>query len=449
MRRSRHCRHQTEFAFGHLGWAILFLCGALLGAQGTHAQTPAALKPASDRLVSISGTGSQRYSSEQIAKASGLHAGDLATKDDLQAGADALSVLGTFANVQYRFTTIPAGIRVEFQVTDAPAVPLSFDNFPWFSDSELNDALKAAIGLYDGTAPEKGAILDAMSAALGKQLAGRGVQAEVSHMLVAAPGGERRVQQFRVEGPALKVEGVEFTDALAKNDRAIRERLADLIGKPYSRSAVELFEYEQVRPVYLALAHLRVKFGPVSAGFTGNPTKPLRDEVLVVAPIDPGPAYTFGKIAWTRNTVISSEDLDHLVTLTPGQVANGIRIDLMWEHVRDAYGKLGYLDASLDPEPAYDDKSARVSFLVSIGEGPQYRMGELLLTGLSLEGERRIRNAWNIARGGIFDAGAYEKFIASGIPQAFVGLPVHYDKIGHFLEKDPQTARVDVMLDFQ
>jgi len=360
-----------------------------------------------------------------------------------------LSRLGTFSNVQYRFTTVPSGIKVEFQVVDAPAYPVSFDNFPWFSDLELNAALKAAVVLYDGTAPGSGAILESMSEALVTLLATRGVHAEVVHALVALPGSERRIHQFHVEGPALKVESVEFTDALAKNDHAIRERVADLIGKPFSRSAIELFEFEQVRPVYLAHAFLRVKFGAISTGFTGNPTKPLRDEILVVAPIDPGPAYTFSRITWTGNSVISSDDLQKLVALIPGQVANGNRIELTWEHVRNAYGKLGYLDLNLAPTPAYDDKAASVSYTVSVVEGPQYRMGELVLTGLSREGERRIRNAWNIARDAVFNSSIYEQFIASGILQAFVGLPVHYDKIGHFLEKDPKTRRVDVLLDFQ
>ena len=419
------------------------------GLAPVRAQEQPTAKPASDHLVSISGSGSHRYSSDQVAAASGLHAGSTVTRDDLQTGADSLSRLGTFSSVQYRFTTVASGIKVEFQVVDAPSFPVSFDNFPWFSDAELNAALKAGVVLYDGAAPGSGTILDSMSATLESLLATRGVQAEVAHALVALPGGERRIQQFHVEGPALKVEGVEFTDALAKNDHAIRERVADLIGKPFSRSAIELFEFEQVRPIYLAHAFLRVKFGAVSTGFTGNPTKPLRDEILVVAPIDPGPAYTLSRITWTGNSVISSDELEKFVALMPGQVANGNRIELTWDHVRNAYGKLGYLDVNLVPTPAYDDKAASVSYAVSIDEGPQYRMGELVLTGLSLEGERRIRNAWNIARDAVFNSSIYEQFIVSGILQAFVGLPVHYDKIGHFLEKDPKTGRVDVLLDFQ
>jgi outer membrane protein assembly factor BamA len=429
-----------------LGLLILFLCSSLLVALPLRAQD-AKLK--SDHLVSISATGSRLYSSEQIATASGMHPGSTVTRDDLQAGADVLSRLGTFTDVRYRFATIPSGIKVEFQVKDAPSYPVSFDNFPWFSDAELNAALKAAVVLYNGTAPEKSAILDSMSAALISLLATRGVQANVLYSFVTLPGGDRHAQQFRVEGPALKVEGVNFTDALAKNDHAIQERLTDLVGKPFSRSAVELFEFEQVRPLYLSRAHLRVKFGTISAGFTGDPTKPLRDEVLVLAPIEPGPAYTFSHITWSGNSVIPSDELEKFVALMPGQVANGNRIELTWEHVRNAYGKLGYLDVNLVPTPAYDDKNASVSYAVSVEDGPQYHMGGLVLTGLSLEGERRIRAGWNIEHDAVFDLSAYDQFITSGIAQAFVGLPVHYDKIGHFLEKDPKTSKVDVLLDFQ
>ena len=422
---------------------------ALLVLAPAHAQTQPDKKPPSDRLASISATGSQRFPSGQIAAASGLHLGSMVSRDDLQAAADTLGKLGVFKRVQYRFTTIPSGLKVEFEVADAPAFPVRFDNFPGFSDAELNAAIKSSVGLFDGTAPENGTILDAMCAALTEAIATRGINALVSHTLVTLPGGEQRAQQFRIDGPALRVGAVEFTDPLAKTDHGIRERIADLIGKPYSRSAVELFEFEQVRPVYLAHAFLRVNFGPITAGFTGNPAKPLPDNVVVYAPIDPGPAYTFGTVTWSGNTQIPSSELDKLIVLMPGQVANGNRLELTWEHVRDAYAKSGYLDADVNPSPVYNEAAERVSFSVSITEGSQYHMGDLILTGLSKEGERRIRNAWNIARGAVFDRSAYDQFVSSGIAQAFVGFPLHYEKIGHFLETNPKTATVQVLLDFQ
>jgi len=104
---------------------------------------------------------------------------------------------------------------------------------------------------------------------------------------------------------------------------------------------------------------------------------------------------------------------------------------------------------NVDPVPQFDENAKCVSYAASITEGPQYRMGTLVLTGLSPEGERRIRAGWRIAPGAVFDENAYDQFLDSGIKQAFAGLSVHYDRIGRFLQQDPKTGKVDVLIDFQ
>jgi outer membrane protein assembly factor BamA len=141
--------------------------------------------------------------------------------------------------------------------------------------------------------------------------------------------------------------------------------------------------------------------------------------------------------------------LDKFVELKTGEVADGVRMEASWNRVLDTYGAQGYIDAKLTPTPHYDDKAARVSYTVAISEGPQYRMGQLVLTGLSLEGERRIRAAWQIPKGAVFNRGVYDDFVAHGTKEAFNGLPFHYDKIGRFLQTDAQAGTVDVLLDFQ
>jgi outer membrane protein assembly factor BamA len=428
-------------------WGLLGLLAVLLLPGQLKGQTSSAAGNA--RLVTVEVTGSHHFSSKDIAAAAGLHAGTEVKKEDLQAAADRLAQLGLFASVQYRFTSVESGVKVEYQVTDAADVPVMFDNFPWFTDDEIERALKSSVVLFDGMAPQSGTVLDAMSSSLEELIAQRGVHATVSHNLVTGPDGKQLVQMFRIEGPVLRVQGVEFSDALATNDRAIQQSLAPIIGKPFSRSAFELFEFEQVRPVYLSHAFLRVKFSRPLPRFTGNPNQPLPDSVLVVAPIEPGPAYTWGGVTWSGNNLISSAELDKLAELKPGEIADGIKVEGTWEHVRDAYARRGYLDANVNPAPQFDDAGARVRYAVSISEGPQYRMGDLVLSGLSLEAERRIRAAWNIAQGAVFDKEVYEQFLSTGVTQAFRGLPVHYQKIGRFLQEDPKSGKVDVLLDFQ
>jgi outer membrane protein insertion porin family len=397
-------------------------------------------------LASITVLGSSRFRSDEIAAATGLRVGSEINREDLQKAADALAQLGPFASVQYRFSSTDQGVQAEYRVTDAPAVPISFDNFPWFSDGELVGALKDSVALFDGAAPAHGTILDAMADALATLLVKHGIQATVSHTLVVAPVSGGQVQQFRAEGADVSVTGVEFNDALAQSDRAVQTRLADLVGKPFSRRAIELFEFEQVRPIYLAHAFLRVRFGPASAKFTGGPGSA---RVAVIAPVEPGPAYVWSGVAWSGHSAIASAELGALVPLNPGDLADGMKIEGAWLRVRDAYAQRGYLDADLNAVAHFDDAAKSVRYAVALSEGPQYRMGRLVLTGLSVEGERRIRTAWLIPAGAVFDKGKFDEFLATGVKQAFAGLPLHYERIGRFLQQDPKSGLVDVMLDFQ
>lgn len=420
------------------------LCGGLLLVLPALGQAPA--DSGSGKLVSVKVTGSARYRSEQIVPATGLTPGETVTKFDFQNGADRLAQLGSFASVQYRFASEDAGVIVEYQVTDAPGLPVWFDNFPWFRDDELTAALKRAVPLFDGTTPERGSLLHEMSNALESLLETRGVHSSVSNSVVTAPVTDERVQQFHVENAGVNISSVEFSDALAQGDRGIHQRLSDVVGQPYSRTLVELFEFEQVRPVYLSHAFLRVRFGPPSARITGSAGDA---RVTVVAPIEPGPAFTWGGVTWSGNTVVSSAELNGLVALKTGDPADGMKTEALWDAARETYSRRGYLDVNFTPAPHFDDNAKRVTYSAAVTEGPRYHMGRLVLTGLSIEGERRIRAAWAIAEGAVFDNSVYEQFVETGIKQAFSGLPFHYEKVGRFLQKDAKTGTVDVLLDFE
>jgi len=396
-------------------------------------------------LASIQVTGSKRFTPDQIAAATGLHVGSQVTRGDLQAAANTLAELGPFTNVQYRFASQPAGVVVQFQLADAPAVPVFFDNFPWFTDDQLDAALKQATPLFDGSsAPEHGALLDSMANSLGTFLVAHGLPGNVSHVLTQRVFSNQMVQEFKVDDSGVDVASINFTDALAQSDRGIHTRLSDLIGRPYSRTAIELFEFEQVRPVYLSHAYDHVTFDPPTTTFSSTD----RSRVAVTATIDPGPAYEWGGVVWSGASAISPADLTPLMKLAPGDLANGMTVDAGWLAVQTAFANLGYLDATVTPTPHYVDAEKRVTYTVDINQGPQYRMGKLVLSGLSVEGEQRIRDAWKIAPGEVFDNATYQEFLSHGINEAFKGFPAHYDKIGRYLAKNPNDT-VDVMMDFE
>lgn len=429
-----------------LAAALLVISFSVFAPNAQAASKPAKTQSeaGSATLASVEVTGSKRFTSAQIAPAIGLKIGSQITRTDVQQAANTLAQLGPFTNVQYRYSSRSDGVVLQFQVADATAVPVFFDNFPWFTDTQLDAALKAATPLYDGSAPEHGTLLDSLANSLGLFLVAHGYPGNVSHVLTTRVFSNQKVQEFELDNGGLDVASITFSDSLAQSDRGIHTRLSDLVGKPYSRSAIELFELEQVRPVYLAHAYDHVQFEPAKVQIDSA----NRSRVAVTIPIDAGPAYMWAGVTWTGATAIPPAQLDSIVELVPGQSANGMTVEATWQAVQDVFAHLGYLNATVTPTPHYDDALKHVSYTVTIDQGQQYRMGQLILSGLSVEGERRIRGAWQIQPGQVFDKTAYDEFLAHGIDEAFKGFPAHYDKIGRYLQKNSNDT-VDVMMDFE
>ena len=373
-------------------------------------------------------------------------------RDTIQAAADRLAHTGLFSNVRYRYSSETAGLRVTFELQDAPVFPVSFDNFPWFTDEELTASLNQAGLPFHGAAPATGSVLDTMAQTLEKTLATRGVHATVKHEVSAVPGSDQKTLRFSVQGAELTVSAIQFTDSLAANDRGVKDESQNLLGKPFSREEVERFDFEHVRPIYVSRGYLRVIFGRPEARFEADPRGPLPKNVVAIVSITTGPVYVWGGIAWNGNHAYTNSDLDALIAqsgLTAGQPANGMKIAALLQSVNEAYGHRGYLDAIVTPSEIFDDAAHRASYRVDISEGRQYKMGNLVLTGLSIDAEKRIRAAWRISPGQIFDKTFYDFFLAKGIAEALRGLPAAQDKVGNFLQKNPQPATADVMLDFQ
>ena len=99
-------------------------------------------RPGTARLDSVLVAGSIRFTSEQIATAIGLHPAKSLAATNCKAPPINEPLLGLFTNIQFRFSSLAGGVKVTYQVSDVPALPVTFDNFPWLSDEELSAGLK-------------------------------------------------------------------------------------------------------------------------------------------------------------------------------------------------------------------------------------------------------------------------------------------------------------------
>jgi hypothetical protein len=435
---------------------FLLLCASvqllLFAAAAVRAQAPAANAPPSSTISSIKVTGAQKFPADQIIAASGLKSGDVVTAAQIQDVTNRLAALGIFSAVNFRYTSKGDTINLEFQVQEAPTYPILFDNFPWFKDTEIGDAIRNHVGLFTGEAPEGGVILDQMTAVIEHLLASQKINGSVSHQLLVAPVGEGMVMQFRVDSVPLRIQSAQFGDPLAANSERLKDRVSDIRGQPYSLFAIELFENEQIRPLYAAKGFLRAQIGPPQPRLVPDVYNPKESAVDLSIPINPGTVYSWKGVSWQGNVALQSSTLDATVDLKPGDVADGLKIQALWQKIEAQYGRNGYLDMKLDPAAQVDESSHQISYRVIISEGPQYRMGEMIITGLSVDAENRLRQAWQIAPGQIFDNGYYEnhmQILAKPSHDIFGALPVHYNEFGHLLRPDTTRHTVDVLLDFK
>jgi hypothetical protein len=258
--------------------------------------------------------------------------------------------------------------------------------------------------------------------------------------------------QFRVEGVPLRVQSLKVDDPIAASSERLKDRIPDIKGQPYSLFAVELFEMEQVRPLYISKGFLKAQIGPPQTLLVPDVNDPKTSAIDIIIPVHQGAAYTWNGVSWQANMVLLSTTLDSMVTLKPGDIADGTKIENMWHEIELEYQRHGYLDMKLDAEAQLEDAAHQVSYRVKLTEGPQYRMGEMVITGLSLDAEKRLRQMWQIAPGQVFDETYYESHMtlfAKPSRDVFGDLPVHYNEFGHLLRPDPDRHVVDVLLDFK
>ncbi|PYU68000.1 MAG: hypothetical protein DMG49_17190 [Acidobacteria bacterium] len=403
-------------------------------------------------LREVHADGEKLLNEAQVITITGLVIGAQIGRSDLQSAADRLVQSGLFAKVSYSFQTKVAGILVSYHVEESPRIPVYFDNIPWFSDSELGNAIRRKFPFFDGTLPEAGATVDQGVDAVKELLSSRGLQVSLEHTVIANPNGEGDVQEIRVEGATLQIAKLEFGDPSLLAAKAAQQHLPEILGKPYSRMTIDLFLSEAIRPIYLQQGFLRAKLGPPEVRLTGDSHQKLPAQIPVYVPIAPGAVYRWKEIHWTGNTLVSEFTLDGLLGVKHGDIADGMQIEAGWDRVREEYAHRGYLEAKIDPAPAYDDQAHTVSYAVSIQEGPQYHFGKMILTGISPAAERKLHAAWPIAAGEIFDKAKFEDLLAklqTHQEQVFGELPVHYENVGHWLQTDARENTVDVLLDFK
>jgi outer membrane protein insertion porin family len=400
-------------------------------AQSTSSQKPLAQMPASARqLIAIRVTGSKRFPEEAIAAATGLQMGAPVNDDDFKKAARRLGDMGVFTDIAYSFSYSSAGTKLELRVTDAEKfLPARFEDFVWFSDAELRQRVKQHAPLFDGELPLYGRLADEVSDVLQAMLVENSIPGHVEYLRTGKPDGPIESINYRVNDVLIQVRNIEFTGAAAADVPALEAAGRRLPDHEYSRTRLNLLVQRQLLPVYYARGYLKAQFGEPQPKVVKQPAAETEDGprnqtvVDVTFAVTPGRQYKLKRLEWSGNHQFPTDTLQKMVRAEPDQPANTIRVADNLKDVQKLYGSRGFITATIKLEAEFDDDAGTVSFRLDVSEGYVYHMGELEFRGLDNSLTAKLRNAWKIRPGEVYNS----TYLSEYLPAANHLLPPALD----------------------
>jgi outer membrane protein assembly factor BamA len=434
----------------HASAILLFAACLLLAAAPARAQVPPAQSIKLDR---IEFKGLDRVKEPEALEKSGLQVGQSVNIDAVEAAANRLLESGLFTNLSYKLKGTTDKSVLTFEVIERKwTMPVSFDNFVWFTDDELTAAVRRKLPAFDGTAPEAGGVTEQIKQALEELLRERKIEGTVQYDLSENPIDKKISHLYSVKGPGLRVCKLNFAGARALPEETLVTKSGGIFDNDYSRAYVGGFVESSLLPLYHEKGYLRAAFGPPKVAPEASPD--CGRGVAVTLTVDEGSIYVWDKAAWDGAAGLTAQELDAALGMRNREVANVVKITSGLTRVRRAYGRKGYLGVRIKPQMEFDDTARSVSYRFLVEEGAQYRMGELNITGLDEVAANNLRGRWRLLHREVFDEGYLDEFGKKAVPEfirdaARAGNPLPAFKIESRVTPDHTKHTVDVTINFK
>src|SRR5215475_11704304 len=135
------------------------------------------------RLTRVNFEGLKSQPPEKMIAASGLQVGQTVDFEMIKASSQRLSQTGLFGKVAYRYRYSSTQIELTFELEEKTTGKkrCQFDNFVWFSDQEIVDAVKRDIPDFDGSILVSDFMGDEIKKSLTRLLAEKKIAGEIGY----------------------------------------------------------------------------------------------------------------------------------------------------------------------------------------------------------------------------------------------------------------------------
>jgi outer membrane protein assembly factor BamA len=181
---------------------------------------------------------------------------------------------------------------------------------------------------------------------------------------------------------------------------------SEFVGSCFNDDSEELEEWIRAALQNRGYFMVSVKNVRIKANDPLSVPKPVTVEAEVIE----GPRCKFGEIRFTHNHAFSAEKLLAEFPVKKGSVFERDKVAHGLESVRNLYLAEGYIEITMIPNTRITGET--VALNIDVDEGPQFRMGKLQILAKEEQAEK-LRAAWAISEGAVFDRTYLEKYIDS------------------------------------
>jgi outer membrane protein insertion porin family len=256
-----------------------------------------------------------------------------------------------------------------------------------------------------------------------------GIPGHVEYFRTPGPNGQLASVDYSVANVTIRIHHVELIGVGASEMTLLQAAAEKLSGRDYSRTLLSSF----IEHALLSTYHDRGYLKAACAAPQPRVIKPAASEssddrhevtfVDIALAVTPGIQYKLTGWNWSGNKNIATEQLQPLLHAKIGQPANTVQLEDDLRAVQQLYGSRGYVTATIKADAQYDDPAGTVAFQLAVTEGYVYRMGDLEFRGIDNNLTARLRAAWKIRPGDVYDSTYLKEFL----PQARRLLPANLD----------------------
>jgi outer membrane protein insertion porin family len=287
--------------------------------------------------------------------------------------------------------------------------PMRLENVPLVPGKELDAKIHERFPLYRGLLPASGSMLEGIRRTFEEMLAAKGVKATVKAALTSGLGPRKlTAMNFTVVSPAVHIGHIQLAGISSAMQAKASLLAGGQTGNGFDTENTAIGLQHVFEDLYQGQGYAAVQVDVAQVD------PPIVSDQSVDIPytvtIKEGGIYKLGTIDFPASALVARADVERIRSKYP--TGSGRSLDLFLLAVRDAYHANGYLDCAIVSHPSFNETTHIVNYSLEIAPGSQYRLGSVKFDGASDVMAAKLKLAWKMAPGDVFDESYVSNFAA-------------------------------------